>query len=267
VGGYGLSLLLDGVTQGGMNRASGLTLYEFTEYQAFLSHRFHPSARRALLLGLGTGLLARQLHDRGLQVEVAELEPAIESVARRYFGLPDAVHVTLGDARAFLNRTEQAFDLVFLDAYAGENVPWYLVTRESMQAVRGHLNPGGRMLVNYVTRANGSSGLERMEAVLLDVFGEAKVYIEAPAGGTQDLVNVCLVAGRGLSPSAAPYPGKAIEMVRSRTQALLKQERPARAGGPVGEDAFSDLDYADAELRSQWRRLVLNSLGPEVLGD
>jgi len=109
--------------------------------------------------------------------------------------------------------------------------------------------------------------LERMEAVLLDAFGEAKVFIEAPSNGTQDLVNVCLVAGQDLSATAQPYPGKALETVRQRTQALLARERPARPGGPVGEDAFSDLDYADAELRSQWRKLVLDALGPEVLGD
>ena len=67
--------------------------------------------------------------------------------------------------RSYLNRDGETYDLIFLDVFAGENVPWYLVTREALQAVQRHLNPGGRLLVNWVTRQNGESdGLRRLEA-------------------------------------------------------------------------------------------------------
>src|SRR5262249_47934132 len=100
----GLALLIDGITQGAIDRASGLTLYEFSAYQDALAWRYHPDAKRALLLGLGSGVLAKALDARGLSVDVAEIEPAMEMVSRTYFGLPATVKVHPMDGRAFVGR-------------------------------------------------------------------------------------------------------------------------------------------------------------------
>jgi spermidine synthase len=267
--GRGLSLLIDGVTQGGMDRNSGLTLYEFTEYQAYLSWRYHPNAKHALLLGLGTGLLAKQLSARGLQVEVAEIEPVMERVARKYFMLPDTVTVHDMDARAYLNQDGPKYDLIFLDAFAGENVPWYLVTKEGLARMQARLNPGGRLVINSVTRAGvGSPGLQRIEAGLLDVFGEAQVYIDDAHDG-MELVNVCIVAGQGLKMNdGIGYMGEASRYVATQTQKLVDRGgRPAARVLEANTDDFSDLDHAEADLRLEWRRLVLDQLGPDILGD
>ena len=261
-------LTVDGITQGGMERTSGLTAFEFTEYQAYLSWRHHPRAKRALLLGLGSGLLAKQLRARGLDVDVAEIEPRMAEVARGFFSLPDDVRVHTEDARAFLNGSTEAWDLVFLDAFAGETTPWYLLTREGLRSIRDHLAPGGRLLVNLVTRSAGSPGLDRVEAGILSVFPSATVYVDTPqeANGV-DLVNACLVAGADLKPSPLPYPGKAVPLVRERTLALEKRGRPAKAGGFICTDDFSDLDQAESDLRLEWRKAILEQEGPQVLGD
>jgi spermidine synthase len=261
-------LLVDGINQGGVDRASGLTAFEFTEYLSYLSWRYHPRARRALLLGLGTGLLAKQLRARGMRVDVAEIEPRMADVAREYFGMPADVDVHVEDARAFLERSRETWDVVYLDAFAGEVSPWYVLTREGLREIRSHLAPGGRLLVNMVTRPAGSPGLDRVEAGLLDVFGEARVYVDAPQNPEAgDLVNACLVAGGNLTSDPAPYPGKAVDWVRTRALAIEKRGRPARAGGFICTDDWSDLDEAEAELRLQWRKAVLGQVGPQVLGD
>jgi spermidine synthase len=264
----GLSLLIDGVTQGGMDRSSGLTLYEFTEYQAYLSWRYHPSAKRALLLGLGTGLLAKQLTARGMQVEVAEIEPVMERMARKYFLLPDAVTVHDTDARAYLDQDGPKYDLIFMDAFAGENVPWYLVTKEGLARMQARLNPGGRLVINSVTRASvGSPGLQRIEAGLIEVFGEGQIFIDEAHDG-MDLVNVCIVAGKDLKMNDGKgYPGLASTYVVGKTLDLAGKGRPAAHGLDANTDDFSDLDHAEAELRLEWRRLVLAQLGPDILGD
>jgi spermidine synthase len=266
--GLGQSLLVDGITQGGMDRQSGLTVFEFTEYQAYLSWRYHPGAKKALLLGLGTGLLAKQLAARGLQVDVAEIEPRMEEVSRSFFGLPASVHVILSDARSVLNQDGPGYDLIFLDAFSGENVPWYLMTKEGLGRMQARLNPGGRLIINAVTRSpQGSPGLERIEAGISEVFGEGQVFVDAAHDG-MDLVNACLVAGRGLKMNdGVGYPGKALSFVAQKTLVLATKGRGVRHLVEAGEDDFSDLDHAEAELRLEWRRLVLAQLGPEVLGD
>lgn len=267
--GEAVTAIVDGITQGGMARSTGTTLYEFTEYQAYLSWRYHPQAKKALLLGLGTGLLAKQLDARGLQVEAAEVEPRMEEVSRRFFELPASVQVHHADARAFLNQDGPGYDLIFLDTFTGENVPWYLFTEQGLGRMKARLNPGGRLIVNSVTHAGkGSPGLARLEAGLSKVFGEAEVFIDESREPGADLVNACLVAGDGLRLNDGKgYPGKALENIAKHTLALVPLGRPARRDGVINTDDFSDLDHAEADLRLQWRRLVLDQMGPEVLGD
>jgi spermidine synthase len=267
----GLMLCLDGITQGGMDRASGLTEFEFTEYQARLSWRYQPRAKSALLLGLGTGLLAKQLADRGVNVDAAEIEPDVARVARDYFGLPGSVAVHIADGRAFLQRSVGRWDLIFLDAYAGESTPWYLMTQEGLALIRQHLAPGGRLLINSISTPEGSPGLARIEAGLRAAFPEAKAYVDQTHAGSDpdlDLVNVCLVAGDGLQPVAgAGYPGRALPQVAAAADALERRGRDAVAGPAWDTDDLSSLDKVEAPLRAHWRRLVLKQLDAELLGD
>lgn len=269
-GGYSqaVSLIVDGITQGGMERGTGLTAYEFSEYQAMLAWRYHPQAKRALLLGLGSGMLAKELQLRGLDVEVAEIEPAMEAVAREYFGLPSQVRVHDQDGRAYLARSTEAYDLIFLDAFAGENAPWYLMTVEGLSSMRQHLAPGGRLLINTVTGDQGSPGLDRLEAGLAQVFPQALAFVDQPRDQeNQGLVNACLVAGADLKPTALPYHSPVLPFIADRAKGLLAFERPVKKGGPVCTDELSDLESADAPLRLKWRKIVLEQMGAAVLGD
>jgi len=266
------ALLIDGVTQGGMDLATGLSAYEFSAYLNDLAWRYHPQARSALLLGLGSGVLGKELASRGLAVSAAEIEPRIEVASRRWFGLPDSVRVIREDARSYLNRDNRdgaTYDLIFLDVFAGENVPWYLVTREALHAVQRHLNPGGRLLVNWVTRQDGESdGLRRLEAGMAGAFGEAKVFVDSSESGP--LVNAILVAGKDLVMQKAPFPGRVVDPIVPKLAAMEARERPARLNPPntlIGSDDFSDLDDAEADLRLEWRKLVVATMGPEVLAD
>ena len=267
--GLGLTLLVDGITQGGMDRGSGLTMYEFTEYLAYLSWRYHPQAKSALMLGLGTGLLAKQLQARGMHVDVAEIEPEMQKMARQYFELPAEVVVHDADARALLARSEQRYDLIFLDTFAGENVPWYLTTKEGLALIKSRLNPGGRLLINSVTEApQGSPGLDRLESGLSEAFGEAQVFIDESHESGMKLVNALAVAGSGLKMNdGVGYPGKTLQVIAEHSAIFVGRGRPVRHNLAACEDDFSDVDYAEAPLRMAWRKLVFEQLGPEILGD
>jgi spermidine synthase len=263
-------LLIDGVAQGGMDLASGASRFPMSEYMSFLGHRYHPHAKKALLLGLGCGVLAKTLAGMGLDVTAAEIEPEVANAARAFFGLPGSVRIAVEDARTFVANTQEKYDLVVLDAYAGETSPWYLLTREGLSAIRERLAPGGRMVVNCVTKANGETeGLKRLEAGLLDVFGEALVFIEPRLPNeAEQLVNATLVAGRELVASDEPYPATPSKFVAPYLGDLRALEpRPARTGGRIDTDDHSSLDSVEASVRLQWRDTVISALGPEVLQD
>jgi len=262
------SLLLDGAIQGG--EMMGVSAYPFTEYQNYLSYLYHPGAKRALVLGLGAGILAKQLVRRGLDVTAVELEPDIGEVAQVYFGLPAQVHLVYEDARTYLNRAKERFDLVFLDVYAGESIPWYLTTLEAMARVKGILNTDGLMIINTMTWATGSSpDLERLESGLLHSFQEALVFTGSESAGPKgrEVTNAILIAGSRLSPASGPFPGQVLPWIRPELETLAKSVRPARDTVEPCTDDWNDLDYLGADLKLSWRSIVINELGARILGD
>jgi len=71
-------------------------------------------------------------------------------VGRRYFGMEDNPRLTVhdADARPFLRRSDERYDLVVVDAYHQPYVPFYLATREFFALVRERLAPGGIVALN-----------------------------------------------------------------------------------------------------------------------
>jgi len=263
-------MLIDGVVQGGMDLESGASRFPMSEYMSFLAHRYHPEAKTALLLGLGCGVLAKTMAKMGVEVTAVEIEKEVADASRKFFGLPDSVRIAVEDARTFVANDTKHYDVIVLDAYAGETSPWYLLTREGLTAIRDRLAPGGRMVVNCVTMANGQTeGLKRLEAGLLDVFGEALVFIEPRLPHEQQmLVNATLVAGKNLVASDKPYPGKPSRMVAPFLGDLRALEPlPARRGGHIDTDDHSSLDYVEGNVRLRWRDTVIAVLGPDILQD
>lgn len=250
------TLLLDGSTQNEIDARGGST-EAYTYILEVLAAHFAPSARRALALGLGAGIVPRTLAGRGVAVTAVEIEPAIEEAARQFFRLPDEVTVTIADARTFLRRDRATYDLVVLDVFAAESAPWHLMTVEALGEIAARLEPGGRLLINTYTTVNEENpGLGRLEAALLAVFPEAMVFVGAPDSASGlGLTTAVLVAGDGLAATPAPSePGLLDD--------LLANGRPARAGGAAPTDDWSDLDYAEARLRLRYRQVLFELVPP-----
>lgn len=251
--------LIDGISQDEVNTDDFRSLLSFTSSMRALAHRFAPGARRALVLGLGAGLLARSLAREGVAVKAVDVDQRIADLARRYFDLGDAVQVEIADGRTFLRQDPGSYDVVFLDVFAAESVPWHLTTVEAFREIRSHLAPGGVLIINTMSDAGGDTlGLRRMEAALLRVFPQALVFLGDPHDAAPDaLTSATLVAGESLD-SVPPPPAAADAMVRAALETLLPRARAARAGVEPATDEWSDVDYADAGLRARWRALALS---------
>jgi len=258
-------LQIDGVIQGEMLKSTGLNP-SYDHDERILAFCYHPQAKRALQLGLGPGLAAKELAQSGMEVWAAELDPRVLEAAREYFSLPDSVKVVVRDAREFLRHTSESFDLIFLDTYAGETTPWHLMTVEAMEGMKGRLRPGGRLIVNFPAYAwKPTPQLAKVESAALKVFGEAiVVYEPGEKGDPESVVNVHIVAGEHLAPTMQALP-KGIEAgVLARLQAGA---RPARGEAEPMTDDRSDLDYLESPFCMKWRRLIWANTPTEVLGD
>ena len=75
------------------------------------------------------------------------------------------------DARVYLVRSTERFDLILLDVYANESyVPPHLVTQEFFQTVKEHLAPGGVLVCNVNAPRNDSLLLTSFFKTLESVF-------------------------------------------------------------------------------------------------
>jgi spermidine synthase len=253
------ALLINGALQGGISLKTHEPYVDFIDELDRISHAYEPHAKDALLLGLGAGLLATRLSEREMHVTAVEIDPDVVYAARKFFDLPSDIDVRVADARSFLRTDRGKYDLIFLDVFAGENIPWYLNTVEMFRQVRSHLRPDGRLVINTITNDRATSpGLVRLGASLRAVFPNVSIYL---GHGNYAVFNAVAVAGDGpsLGRQDASRDG-------SDDSAGLERVTGMKLVAPSTDDR-SDIDYTDMALREKWRRLVINEFGPDILGD
>jgi spermidine synthase len=111
-----------------------------------------PKAQRVLIVGLGGGSLPMffRHYYPDLEIDVVELDPAVASVARRFFEFREdaKLRVHVQDGRRFIEECRRPYDVIFLDAYGADDIPYSLITQEFLRAVRRAVAPGGLVTAN-----------------------------------------------------------------------------------------------------------------------
>jgi hypothetical protein len=111
-------------------------------------------------IGLGVGAVAAYL-EAGESLDMYEIDALDVELAREHFHfLGDArgtVRMHVGDARLTLEREAREglvnrFDLVLVDAFAGDAIPTHLLTREAVEAYGQQLASGGILLFHVSNR-------------------------------------------------------------------------------------------------------------------
>jgi len=124
----------------------------YCRYSASLLPLAAAAPRRVLFIGMGAGLLPRfvRSYARDAVIDIVEIDDEIPGIARDYFDFKtDAqTNIIIEDGRAFINRTANHYDFIFIDAYNAECIPFHLTTVEFYRKVRSALSPGGMMSVN-----------------------------------------------------------------------------------------------------------------------
>jgi spermidine synthase len=144
----------------------------YTSY-AHLAFAFNPGIRKVLLIGLGSGTIPKRFTRDypDVSVDSIELDPAVVDVARRFFEVrEDARHrIIVQDGRVYLRRADVKYDLIVLDAYFAEGIPFHLATKEFLEIVRDRLAPGGLVASNIIGALEG--GNSRLYRALHKTYG------------------------------------------------------------------------------------------------
>lgn len=112
--------------------------------------------KRVLIVGLGGGTIPSFLrkHYPKMAIDVVDIDPKVVEVAKRFFGFREdsAMRAHVADGRKFIEQNRGRYDIVFLDAFGAENIPYHLATVEFLQAVRRALTPEGIVVANVWSR-------------------------------------------------------------------------------------------------------------------
>ena len=136
--------------------------------------------RRVAILGNAAGTTARALgvYYPAAHVDGVELDPAVTRVGRRWFGLGDNPNLTVhtADARPFLRRTNERYDLIVVDAYHQPYVPFYLATREFFRLARERLAPGGILALNVASVPGDEELVRRLAGTVRTEFDQTLIW-------------------------------------------------------------------------------------------
>jgi spermidine synthase len=155
---------------------------------------------RVLVVGGGGGQVStRYAREYGARVDVVELDPEVARVARTYFGARDP-NVTwhVADGRRYVRESDRTYDVVVVDAFREDGVPYHLLTTEFHRLLRDRLAPDGVVAYNLISPyEGGGSDLWRAEARTLGArFDRVDAYATA-ADRPGRVQNVVVVARDG----------------------------------------------------------------------
>jgi predicted membrane-bound spermidine synthase len=121
------------------------------------SHRSGDIDRVLFIGGGGFTGPKRFVNDYDVTVDVVEIDPEVIRVAKAHFGVEEGPNTNIYNAegREFLRNTDETYDLIVLDAYKKDKVPFQLTTREFMQLTADRLDEDGILLANIISAPTG----------------------------------------------------------------------------------------------------------------
>jgi len=141
--------------------------------------------RRVLIVGLGGGTIPGFLHKHypEITIDVVDIDPDVVEVAKRYFGFREdsALHAYVDDGRRFIEKCREPYDIIFLDAFGADSIPYHLATREFLEAVRRALTPGG-VAVGNVWSSYSNPLYDSMVRTYQEVFDDLYILDVRGAG-------------------------------------------------------------------------------------
>ena len=115
-----------------------------------------PGPHKVGVIGLGAGALAAYAKP-GDDWVFYEISPAVVRAAMAEFTFlpqfPGRYELVVGDGRLALEReAPRQYDVLAMDAFAGDSIPTHLITREAMAAYVKHLKPDGVLVFQATNR-------------------------------------------------------------------------------------------------------------------
>jgi spermidine synthase len=195
-------MYFDRTLQSAMNLKDPTTLRLIYSRYTSLGFTFRPDAKKILIIGLGGGSIPKKLQKEfpALEIDVVEIDPEVIQIAKNHFNVRESnrLHLHAQDERLFLTRTANQYDIILLDAYYADAMPFHLATREFFELAQRKLTPNGIVVANLISAVTGPSGKIARAFVKTErrVFPQTYVFAARRAENvsTDTVQNIIVVA-------------------------------------------------------------------------
>ena len=141
------------------------------------------------IVGLAAGTSARQATEvfGPIPIDGFEIDPDIIRVGRQYFDMNQPnLNAVAQDGRWGLERSEQRYSIIGIDAYRPPYIPWHLTTREFFQLVYDRLADDGVMVINVGRSTTDRRLVDDLVGTIQAVF--PSVYVMDVPGSFNSIV-------------------------------------------------------------------------------
>jgi len=143
-------------------------------YDEFLVAQLFSDAKTTLILGNAAGTSMMQTrHFFSTRVDGVEIDPVITEVGKEFFGLvlDDKTRIYHEDARTYLIKNQEKYDVIYVDIFAGSPyVPFHVITIEFFELVKAALSENGVMAINLHPYPPGAELKEYILNTIVTVF-------------------------------------------------------------------------------------------------
>ena len=145
----------------------------------------------------------RFVTDYDVTVDVAEIDPEVIAAAEEYFRVAesDRLRIYNQGGRQFLQETDRTYDLIVLDAYQKDTVPFELTTVEFMRLAKSRLDEDGMLFTNVISapRGPGSAFYRSQYRTTARVFPQVYGFPTVGGGAVQNIEMVATRDGTRLT--------------------------------------------------------------------
>lgn len=231
-------------------------VFDYTKYYS-VYQLFSTDVKEILFIGGGSYSMPKTLLDElpNANVDVAEIEPSLFELAKKYFNLPDNPRLTnyTEDGRRLLHDTNKEYDLIFSDVYHSLfSIPAHFTTEEFFQIAHDKLSVDGVFYANIIgdLRRQGKSLIFSEIKTFQSVFPNSYFFaVDSPASiGRQNIIFVGHKGDTKLDLSNPAIVNHENSIIRSLRDKSINTARYELSEYPILTDNFAPIEDLTAKI-------------------
>jgi spermidine synthase len=172
----------------------------FSYNQRFMEMIISRHPKNILVIGGGVLMLPIAAHTlfEDLIIDVVEIDGLLLQLAKEYFDAPESKRLRMhtADGKHFVTESKLHYDMLFLDAFSGHDIPTHLLERDAIAQYKERLQPGGVVAINLISTilTSKKSLLDEVYAAVGEVFTFVAVYQADTSFSRREEQNLVLIA-------------------------------------------------------------------------